>query len=432
MDLMFDTDSDDQCSKKRKVLLACTAIAVAANMPEVHSFSRISSTLRDREAVVQKMDSLPDRSFKMHYRLSRPCFESLLQQVAPLLEPNDEGRRMAAISAGSFVPAKIMLAVTLRLLSGGSYLDIAFGYNVAETFVFKIFNKVILAMDKVLNNVEFPYESETDLMKLESGFRRVSKGYFPGTVLAGDGIVIRMIKPTDEEVDGNVRSFFTRKGFYAIGLQAFCDADCRFRHLSMKTCSSTHDGTAYELSGLNHIIREGKLPDGFHVVLDEAYSCTEQELSPWKGKHLSQEKDAFNYFLSLHRQVIERAFGMLVRRWGILWRPLRFGVQKNNLIIQVCCKLHNLCIDALGASSASFEVAPQDVQWRRGRATPADTTVLWTDGVPVRQGTRTDLAESTTRDKLTRALFMRGASRPAHSVALKVQRLKDVDQTKRK
>ena len=90
---------------------------------------------------------------------------------------------------------------------------------------------------------------------------------------------------------------------------------------------STHDGTSYILSAISNMIKNGLLDSMYHIVLDEAYICMEQELSPWKGKHLPESKDSFNYYLSLHRQSIERAFGILVQRWGIFWRPLhvRFG-----------------------------------------------------------------------------------------------------------
>ena len=97
----------------------------------------------------------------------------------------------------------------------------------------------------------------------------------------------------------------------------------------MRTCSSTHDGTAYKFTGVEKCMDTNLLPKWCNVVLDEAYTCTNQELSPWKGKSLSVEKDAFNYYLSLHRQVVERAFGLLVGRWGIFWRPLRFSTHVN-------------------------------------------------------------------------------------------------------
>jgi hypothetical protein len=82
--------------------------------------------------------------------------------------------------------------------------------------------------------------------------------------------------------------------------------------ISSKLCSSTNDNTNYIVTQLSKDIKAGKLPKQYHIVLGEAYPCSEQEMSPWKGRNLSVEKDAFNYYLSLNHQVIERAFGILV------------------------------------------------------------------------------------------------------------------------
>ena len=54
---------------------------------------------------------------------------------------------------------------------------------------------------------------------------------------------------------------------------------------------------------------------------------------------------AFNVILSSERITIERAFGMYVRKWGILWRPLEYSVKDNALILKVCAKLHNFSIN---------------------------------------------------------------------------------------
>jgi antirestriction protein len=63
------------------------------------------------------------------------------------------------------------------------------------------------------------------------------------------------------------------------------------------------------------------------------------------GRGLDIYKDSFNYWLSHSRQAIERAFGMLMQRWGIFWRIFRFSFDRWPLVVLVCMKLHNLCID---------------------------------------------------------------------------------------
>lgn len=41
---------------------------------------------------------------------------------------------------------------------------------------------------------------------------------------------------------------------------------------------------------------------------------------------------------------MERAFGVLINRWGIFWRPLQCCYTRWRLIIQVTFCLHNICL----------------------------------------------------------------------------------------
>jgi hypothetical protein len=83
-----------------------------------------------------------------------------------------------------------------------------------------------------------------------------------------------------------------------------------------------------------------RLPAWAHVVLDEAFGCTDQELVAWSsGKNaLSQEKDAFNYYLSSQRQSVERVFGVMNNRFGILWRQMSFDFDRYKLILVALCR----------------------------------------------------------------------------------------------
>ena len=42
---------------------------------------------------------------------------------------------------------------------------------------------------------------------------------------------------------------------------------------------------------------------------------------------------------------VEQAFGMLVGRFGILWRPLCFSLETNTKIVLAAMLLHNFCLD---------------------------------------------------------------------------------------
>ncbi|KAJ8599875.1 hypothetical protein CTAYLR_005373 [Chrysophaeum taylorii] len=55
--------------------------------------------------------------------------------------------------------------------------------------------------------------------------------------------------------------------------------------------------------------------------------------------------DDFNLEHSSVRINIECTFGLLVRRWDILWRPLEMDFNKRGAVVGCCMRLHNFCID---------------------------------------------------------------------------------------
>ncbi len=43
--------------------------------------------------------------------------------------------------------------------------------------------------------------------------------------------------------------------------------------------------------------------------------------------------------------MIEHAFGLLTQRFGIFWRCFHFSFDRWSLVVLVCMKLNNLCLD---------------------------------------------------------------------------------------
>jgi hypothetical protein len=265
---------------------------------------------------------------------------------------------MAVRSSGSPIHPEIALCVALRFLAGASYLDLAFAYEISTQTVHVLVWKVLDVLNDTLDNIRFPIDDVEKLQALELGFAQLSHGHIRGCVSAVDGIVIRTRMPARNEVcNGNTLTYQNRKGYPAIVVLAFCDANKRFTYLSAKFPGSTHDATAFALTGLGQALQDGRLPAQFHIAGDEAFVCCELTLTPWPGRELETSKDAFNYLHSRQRQVIECAFGMLIQRFGIFWRPLRVGLAKWSKIVTVCAKLHNLLV-----SSRIPDVEPRDAE----------------------------------------------------------------------
>jgi hypothetical protein len=51
----------------------------------------------------------------------------------------------------------------------------------------------------------------------------------------------------------------------------------------------------------------------------------------------------FCYHQSRMRVKVECAFGRMVARWGILWRPLRVSIDLAPRVLEACAQLHNWC-----------------------------------------------------------------------------------------
>jgi len=106
------------------------------------------------------------------------------------------------------------------------------------------------------------------------------------------------------------------------------------------------------------------MPLRHYFVGDDAYSASTQMVVPFSGSHgFRSPKDNFNFFQSSTRINIECAFGILVRRWGVLWRRQEGSLQRINSIVMACLICHNLCIDArLG----------NDIETVQGARSPSD------------------------------------------------------------
>lgn len=73
------------------------------------------------------------------------------------------------------------------------------------------------------------------------------------------------------------------------------------------------------------------------------YRGTKYHLSEWRdGRHPANHQECFNMRHSSARNVIERCFGMIKKRWAILRSPSFYPVKAQNRIIIACCLLHNL------------------------------------------------------------------------------------------
>ena len=71
------------------------------------------------------------------------------------------------------------------------------------------------------------------------------------------------------------------------------------------------------------------------------YRGTRYHLNEWSGKLPETAKELYNLRHSSARNVVERSFGLLKKRWSILRTPSFFNIKTHVRIINACCVLHN-------------------------------------------------------------------------------------------
>ncbi len=108
----------------------------------------------------------------------------------------------------------------------------------------------------------------------------------------------------------------------------------------------------------------------------------------------------------------EQAFGILVARFGILWRPLRVDLCRVPRIISACMRLHNLCA-ARGDTLTTLALPPLEHEnitrayrrwWRLSQSIRTSTGQF--------RGRQRDEETSFIRDNLTQYLRENDVHRP--------------------
>ena len=206
---------------------------------------------------------LTDSFFRRVYRMPKPTFFRLVQLI----------EEQSAITGRARYCVASKLSMTIRWLAGGSYLDISMSHGVApQTFYFCV-NQILLILNSSLK-LRFPVSDREQLTKISENFEKNGRNPLKRCVGALDGIAIRIAEPGRGTVP-NPSTYYNRKGFFSLNVQAMCDSEYRFLYLSSVTPGSTHDSTAFSMSSLCRTLAKesNRLLKDFWIAADSAYVC---------------------------------------------------------------------------------------------------------------------------------------------------------------
>lgn len=251
------------------------------------------------------------------------------------------------------------------LATGESYRSLAFGYRISPSAISTFVPRVLAVLQmKLVPLFLRPPDHINWEQKAEEFWKRWG---FPNCVAAIDGKHVRIVAPSKS---GSL--YFNYKGYFSIVLLAMVDANCKFVVIDVGSYGKEGDAGIFKKSKMGLLVKNKtifpppkNLPHSNillpHVIVgDEAFSLSEHMMKPYSKAQMLQDsnKRVFNYCLSKARRVSENAFGIMCAIFRILFTPIYLKPETVDLIITVCCCLHNLLRDEyLSENPFSSDVA---------------------------------------------------------------------------
>ena len=301
--------------------------------------------------------------------------------------PSHNIAKAHAKSTGGFISGEVKLAMTLRILGGGSFMDIAMLFGNSFNHAHKIVGHVV--ENWLLHPRFYPIDGiaycrdESMMREVASQFHIASQGVMTGCIGALDGWVVKIKPPSVQDGVRDPASFYSRKGFYGLNVQAIVDKKKRVLYRSILSRGAEHDSTAFKNSSLYGWLSvhwKRLCEKGYYFIGDSVYALRSFIHTPYDNALHDTPEDNYNFFHSSSRISVECAFGEIDLRWGIFWRPLQYSLRRNIQIIDACMRLHNFIVDHRpSGGAATLDYIDRDVfddECRRFfHANPADEGV---------------------------------------------------------
>ena len=354
----------------------------------------------DMQERIRQLEAEGENEFQETYKLTIPKFKEMAANLDTWL---DLQKSKAVSSSGSSVPAELRLSMALRFFAGGHVKDIIHMHGVHKSTFYKSVWEVVDFLNETIP-LSFPLYNRVKLEEIAKGFSIKTNGAITKCVGALDGIAIKIKCPRTVDT-ANPMHYYNRKGFYAYVLQGVGSSDLRLLYISATCVGSTHDSVAFQHSALHRAIKAcGGIPGCYFLIGDEAYAAGEWMVVPFSGQKLPVDKDTANYYISLAREVVERVFGVLVARFGILHRALPCRTKRVPKLLGALARLHNLCIDQrIPSSSRDYQAGDMPIVVQQDECADEE------------QGRRRDRELSAARQEIADRLAEWGWVRPPHS-----------------
>ncbi|XP_066318512.1 uncharacterized protein [Miscanthus floridulus] len=190
--------------------------------------------------------------------------------------------------------------------------------------------------------------------------------FFQNYIGAIDGTHVPIIIGQDK-----ASPYRNRKGTLSQNVMFACDFDLKFTFIS-----SGWEGSASDAGVLRSALGKGfTVSAGKFYLVDGGYANTPSFLAPYRGVkyHLSEfrrrgqrgnayanYKELFNHRHAILRNHIERAFGVLKKRFPILKVGTHYPIESQVMILAVAAMFHNI-IRGLNGSEEWLDILPDNI-----------------------------------------------------------------------
>ena len=164
----------------------------------------------------------------------------------------------------------------------------------------------------------------------------------------------------DAYIVGEHAPWRNHKGLLTQNVLAVVDHELPFTYVLPGWEGSTHDGRVLGSACADHSFGA---PASKYYLADAGYTNTPITMVPYRGVryHLREVRDAqikprnakelFNLRHSSLRNVIERAFGILKRRFQVFDTAPEYSYKVQNLLVYACTALHNFLINTTASDA---------------------------------------------------------------------------------
>uniref|UniRef100_A0A8D8ZAY7 Nuclease HARBI1 n=1 Tax=Cacopsylla melanoneura TaxID=428564 RepID=A0A8D8ZAY7_9HEMI len=276
---------------------------------------------------------LPEEQFKQRFRLKKTTVQMILGLVVDRIKPTVD--RFHAIDALT------RLLITLRFLATGFFfICAADNFGVSQTSAHDIVQLVVSALLELRHRyIGFPPSLHL-LENVKRKFHGIAS--FPKTIGAVDCTHVRVQYPGGEE--GYL--YMNRKGYYSKNVQVIAGPDLQIFNVVTRWPGRFHDMTVFNNSRVRYWFENTDMFKDCVLIGDAGYECRPYLLTPLANPQTDAEAN-YNESLIRTRNVVERTFGVLKRRFPILSTGIRVSSNHTERIdnyIVACVILHNIAV----------------------------------------------------------------------------------------